>query len=90
LLTYTQIEEEYAEDSEEEDEAPAAPVPETRQDFNSIMDEFLEGYNVVGRNNPRVRKGKTLTGLEQLDEIRQGLGKARIGEKPAKRSSRVR
>ncbi|RPB07600.1 Low temperature viability protein [Morchella conica CCBAS932] len=87
---FDKIEEEYADDSEEEDDAPAAPVPETRQDFNSIMDEFLEGYNVVGRNNPRVRKGKTLTGLEQLDEIRKGLGKARITEKPAKRSSRVR
>lgn len=87
---FDKIEEEYADDSEEEDDTPAAPVLETRQDFNSIMDEFLEGYNVVGRNNPRVRKGKTLTGLEQLDEIRQGLGKARISEKPAKRSSRVR
>ncbi|KAI5849396.1 Low temperature viability protein [Morchella snyderi] len=89
---FDKIEEEYAEDSEEEEEdgAPAVPVPETRQDFNSIMDEFLEGYNVVGRNNPRVRKGKALTGLEQLDEIRQGLGKARISERPAKRASRVR
>lgn len=48
------------------------------------MDEFLDGYNVVGRTN-RVRKGKTLTGLEQLDEIRQGLGKARINDGPKER-----
>lgn len=86
---FDKIEEEYADsDSEEEDDKPSAPIPETRQDFNSIMDEFLEGYNVVGRSN-RVRKGKALTGLEQLDEIRNGLGRARISEKP-KKSSRVR
>lgn len=45
------------------------------------MDEFLDGYNVVGRTN-RVRKGKTLTGIEQLDEIRRELGKARIADGP--------
>lgn len=53
------------------------------------MDEFLDGYNVVGRTN-RVRKGKTLTGLEQLDEIRRELGKARISDKPKEGRTRVR
>lgn len=68
----------YNEDSEEE--GPSGPLPETRKDFDRIMDEFLNGYNVVGSTpaRARVKRGKQLTGMEQLDEIRKGLGKARI------------
>lgn len=51
------------------------------------MNEFLDEYNVVGRTN-RVRKGKTMTGLEQLDEIRRELGKARISDKKTKAGGR--
>jgi protein LTV1 len=40
------------------------------------MDEFLDGYS-MGKKG-RVRRGKYGTGMDQLDEIRQGLGKARI------------
>jgi protein LTV1 len=75
-----QIEEEYAEGEDEGDEDKAsvsgAAIPETRQDFNSIMDEFLDGYSMEKKG--RVKRGKFATGMDQLDEIRRGLGKARI------------
>lgn len=68
----------YNEDSEEDE--PSGPVEETRQDFDRIMDEFLGTYNVVGATpaRVRVRRGAQLTPMEQLDEVRKGLGKARI------------
>ncbi|KAK0652234.1 Low temperature viability protein [Cercophora newfieldiana] len=47
-----------------------------RQDFDGALDEFLEGYSVHGKR--RVKKGKWGNGLEQLDEIRKGLGPARV------------
>jgi len=42
------------------------------------MDDFLENYSVGGKYGQRVKRGKQQTGLEQLDEIRKGLGGARI------------
>ncbi|KAJ4367157.1 Protein ltv1 [Neocucurbitaria cava] len=52
-------------------------APQLRGDFDSIMDDFLGGYHVQGKR--RVKKGKQQTGLEQLDEVRKGLGPARVG-----------
>jgi protein LTV1 len=46
-----------------------------RGDFDSIMDDFIGNYSVKGKN---LRKGKYQSGLEQLDELRKGLGPARI------------
>ncbi|RKF54824.1 Protein LTV1 [Golovinomyces cichoracearum] len=45
-----------------------------REDFDDIMDEFLGGYSMSGKKH--VRKGKYQSGIEQLDEIRRGLGPA--------------
>lgn len=59
-------------------QAPPEGFKESRQDFNSIMDEFLDNYSVTGKYGKRVKKGKQQTGLEQLDEVRMGLGRARI------------
>ena len=42
--------------------------------FDSVMDDFLDNHRMVGRS--RVRKGPPQTGMEQLDEIRKGLGPA--------------
>lgn len=53
--------------------------PLMRADFDSIMDEFLGEHHVKGRN--RVKKGKHQTGLEQLEEVRKGLGPARVSRK---------
>ncbi|KAI5806531.1 low-temperature viability protein-like protein ltv1 [Peziza echinospora] len=77
---FEKIEEEYAEDDSDED----SHIPlsqregafiETRTDFNSMLDDFLDNYSVKGS---RVKKGKYQTGIEQLDEVRSQLGKARI------------
>lgn len=51
-----------------------------RQDFDSLLDDFLGTTKMVGRKN--VRQGWTYgTGAKQLDEIRKELGPARIPSK---------
>lgn len=50
-----------------------------RGDFDSIMDSFLGDYSMSGKKH--VKKGKYQSGLEQLDEIRNGLGPARIRQR---------
>lgn len=50
-----------------------------RADFNDIMDDFLDNYQMAGRK--RVKKGKKQTGMEQLDEIRKELGPPKIPPK---------
>lgn len=65
------IEEQYAEEDEEDmlsQSSVLSSAPE-RQDFNSILDEFLDNYSTSGKRNDRVKKGKAQSGLEQLDEI---------------------
>lgn len=77
---FEKIEEEYAEDEEDYDDNDGLDitgknlVPETRKDFDSILDEFLESHNTKGRAGKKVvRRGKQKTGLEDLAEIRQQL-----------------
>lgn len=52
-----------------------------RSDLDGMMDEFLSSHNKAGKYGQRVRRGAPKTGMEQLDEIRQGLGAARFGSK---------
>lgn len=52
-----------------------------RSDFDSIMDDFLGGYNKAGKMGKRVRRGAPMSGMEQLDEVRKGLGPARVKSK---------
>ena len=47
-----------------------------RQDFDGMLDEFLEGHSMHGKKH--LKKGKWKSGTEQLDEIRRELGPARI------------
>jgi protein LTV1 len=54
-----------------------APMLE-RTDFNSIMDGFLAGHSKQGKRGQRVKKAGFQTGMEQLDEVRRGLGPARF------------
>jgi protein LTV1 len=54
----------------------SSEAPPLRSDFDSIMDDFLGTHHVAGKR--RVKKGKQQTGLEQLEEVRQGLGPARV------------
>ena len=85
---FDKIEEDYAEDGMDMDDGTAsvltgssvassqAPPLTTRSDFDSIMDDFLGGYSMSGKK--RVKKGGYQSGIEQLDELRKGLGPARI------------
>lgn len=47
-----------------------------RQDFDGILDEFLGSHTMQGKR--RVKRGKDQSGVKELDEIRRGLGPARI------------
>ncbi|KAI4108662.1 MAG: hypothetical protein LQ339_002178 [Xanthoria mediterranea] len=61
--------------------ASSQAPPSLRNDFDSIMDEFLGGYSMSGKK--RVKKGGYQSGLEQLDEVRRELGPARLGRQKA-------
>ncbi|CAO1603940.1 Protein ltv1 [Xanthoria calcicola] len=61
--------------------ASSQASPSLRNDFDSIMDEFLGGYSMSGKK--RVKKGGYQSGLEQLDEVRRELGPARLGRQKA-------
>lgn len=47
-----------------------------RPDFDGIMDEFLGNHSVKGKRH--VKRGKDQSGIQELDEIRRGLGPARF------------
>ena len=49
-----------------------------RSDFDSIVDEFLGTHTRVGKRGQRVVRRGPQTGMEQLDEVRKGLGPARV------------
>lgn len=48
----------------------------TRGDFDGIMDDFLGNYTKPGKRTNK--KNRQETGLQQLEDIRQGLGPARF------------
>ncbi|KAL4909435.1 hypothetical protein BDW74DRAFT_146557 [Aspergillus multicolor] len=57
-----------------------------RHDFNNIMDDFLGGWDNntsaqakrKGAKNKRGKNGNEAIGIRMLDEVRQGLGPARV------------
>jgi protein LTV1 len=83
---FEKIEEKYNEDEDEMDDmasmsgvsgvSTSSVQGPVRGDFDSIMDEFLGGYTMSGKKH--IKKGKYQSGMEQLDEVRKGLGPARI------------
>lgn len=79
---FEKIEEQYNEDMDEEASVSVASSTASsvqgpvRSDFDSIMDDFLGNHSMSGKRN--VKKGKYQSGMEQLDEVRKGLGPARI------------
>lgn len=48
-----------------------------RSDFNSIMDDFLGNHSISGKASKKLKRFGPQTGMEQLDEVRSGLGPAR-------------
>lgn len=80
---FDKLEERYNEDLDEDDMASVSAVSTAssvqgpiRGDFDGIMDDFLGNYSKPTKRTSK--KSKNQTGLEQLDEIRKGLGPARI------------
>jgi protein LTV1 len=53
--------------------ASAAPPEVSREDFESIMDDFLENYEVVGRKYRPALGGTGLTGPEKLSVLRSAI-----------------
>lgn len=64
----------YEESDEDEDDAP--DLLAAREDFEAVMDDFLENYELVGRRMRPVLPGDTAA--EKLDTIRRALGEIRI------------
>lgn len=77
---FDQIQREYESDEDDEDEgSDGDSAPElitSRADFNDMMNEFLENYEIVGGKMRPVLAGDTPT--EKLDTIRKALGEAKI------------
>lgn len=77
---FEKLEERYNEDMGDDFGSMASSVSSVtgpvREDFDGIMDEFLGAYTVTKKKH--VKKGGYQTGMEQLDEVRKGLGKARV------------
>jgi protein LTV1 len=61
-----------------------------RSDFDNIMDGFLAGHSRAGNRGRHIKKSGFQTGMEQLDEIRFGLGPARLGKSAQAQSTRSR
>ena len=54
-----------------------------RSDFGSIIDDFSNQYSKTGRSGRKIKKGGNQTGMQQLDEVRKGLGPARLNTSKA-------
>lgn len=78
---FEKLEERYNEDNGDDDLGSMASSVSSvtgpmRGDFDNIMDDFLGNYTVTKKKH--VKKGGYQSGMEQLDEVRQGLGNAII------------
>ena len=78
---FDKIEENYNEDMDDMasmSQASAVSTVDgpTRSDFDGILDDFLGNFTKPGKRTNK--KTKAQTGLEQLEEIRSGLGPARF------------
>lgn len=78
---FDKLEERYNEDMDDMASMSQASAASTvdgpvRGDFDGILDDFLGNYTKPGKRTNK--KHKAQTGLQQLEEIRQGLGPARF------------
>lgn len=80
LQIYLQVmQKEYADDDNEkhvdlsDDDSDSAPgLITTREDFEEMMDDFLDNYELLGRKMKPVLPGDS--GLDKLDTLRRALG----------------
>ncbi|KAF5384949.1 hypothetical protein D9615_001147 [Tricholomella constricta] len=78
IKQYNEEEDTPEEDGNDSDEAPELIT--SREDFESMMDEFLNDYEILGRKMKLKLAGET--GAEKLDTIRRAMGqdeRVRIG-----------
>ncbi|TFY68604.1 hypothetical protein EVJ58_g912 [Rhodofomes roseus] len=79
---FEEIQKQYDSDEEEEEDGPSDDSDEapelitTREDFDAMMNEFLDNYEILGGKMRPILTGDTAT--EKLDTIRKALGKARL------------
>ncbi|OBZ86766.1 Protein LTV1 [Choanephora cucurbitarum] len=75
---FERIEEEYAEDDDEEEDAynSDGELKEERADFEAILDDFLDKYEIVGRKMQPKMDGES--SAAKLDTVRQGLVKPEV------------
>ncbi|KAH9837296.1 Low temperature viability protein-domain-containing protein [Rhodofomes roseus] len=79
---FEEIQKQYDSDEEEEEDGPSDDSDEapelitTREDFDAMMNEFLDNYEILGGKMRPILAGDTAT--EKLDTIRKALGKARL------------
>ncbi|KAI0094505.1 LTV-domain-containing protein [Irpex rosettiformis] len=77
---FDQLQKEYDSDEEErEEDSDTDSAPElitSREDFDAMMNEFLDNYEIVGGKMKPVLAGNTA--VDKLDTIRKGLGEAKI------------
>ncbi|KAG6846065.1 hypothetical protein H0H87_006429 [Tephrocybe sp. NHM501043] len=82
IKQYAEEDEEDAHSSEEDDDSDEAPeLITSREDFESMMNEFLDDYEILGRKMKQKLDGDT--GAEKLNTIRRALGqdeRVRLGE----------
>jgi protein LTV1 len=64
--------------------ASAAPPDVSREDFDAILDDFLENYEVVGRKYRPALGGTGLTGPEKLSVLRAAI-EGGVGEREENR-----
>ncbi|KAI8078762.1 Low temperature viability protein-domain-containing protein [Halteromyces radiatus] len=80
---FDRIEEEYMQDDDDDDEYYDGDVMEEREDFDAILDDFLEKYEVVGNKlAPRLEGDDS---AQKLDAIRGAFDTLHILEEEEKR-----
>ena len=72
---FEKIEEEYAEDDDDDDDDEEVQGQE-RADFDAILDDFLEKYEIVGKKMQPKLEGES--SVEKLDTYRQSLVKPEL------------
>lgn len=65
---------EESEDDDDDDEAP--DLLAAREDFEAVLDDFLDNYELVGKRMRPVLPGDNA--VEKLDTIRRALGTVRL------------
>ncbi|CAB4403932.1 unnamed protein product [Rhizophagus irregularis] len=73
---FEKISKEYIDDDDESDDESTSS--QIRQDFSQILDEFLDKYEINGRKVVQKLEGDNAQ--DQLETIRQGLGKVIVND----------